>query len=215
MRVQRLRAVRERVHRRPDRLRTSEPHGQPDVVDDPGRLSTAAAAARTALRISDSEVRRPFRARVRRRQRDQRPSGRRRDRLAEVDRAAAADRDDAVAAERRRLLDARRRHLAPAPAELERQLDLVPARARDQHRSADTDLLADLGDERRGPPADDHRSLVLANSTNAWAERVSARPPERTSKISRAGSSPSTRATATVPAATSSAIAAREMNVTP
>ena len=57
--------------------------------------------------------------------------------------------------------------------------------------------------------------LVSVPTTYAGATRVSARPAERTSEISRAGSSPSTSATATVPAATSASIALREMNVTP
>ncbi len=64
-------------------------------------------------------------------------------------------------------------------------------------------------------PADDHPSRSPANFTNASAARVAARPVARTSEISRTGSSPSTRASAIVPAARSDSIADREMKVTP
>src|SRR5262249_51361571 len=139
----------------------------------------------------------------------------RRDRFAEVDRAPAPDRDDAVASERGGFADVRRRHLAPAQRGVERQLELVPARAREEERRTHPELVAHLRDQGERSPANDHARRARAKSTNVCATRVSARPVERTSEISRAGSSPSTRATASVPASTSASIAAREMNVSP
>ena len=70
-----------------------------------------------------------------------------------------------------------------------------------------------------GSSASDQRTITgarpRANSTNARAARVSARPLARTRKISRSSSSPSTRASASVPAARSASIEEREMKVTP
>src|SRR5471032_1453253 len=97
---------------------------------------------------------------------------------------------------------------------LEGQVERIPARAGDEQRCADVELAEHLR-QRVESPADDHPSRDLANSTNACATRVSARPAERTSEIVREGSRPSTRPTSTVPAAMSASIAEREMNVTP
>ena len=216
VRVQRLRAVGERVHRRPHRLLARKTDREADVVDDAAEPSAAPAPAHAPTRVAHAEERRPLRARVRRRDGDERHSRRRRDRLAEIDRAAAADGDDTVARRRRRLVDARGRHLVPARGRLERQLERIPACARDEERRADTELVAHFCEQRDRSPADDHcASLLRAKSTNACATRVSARPLERASEISRAGSSPSTRAIASAPDSTSASIAAFEMNVAP
>src|SRR5204862_5828300 len=133
-----------------------------------------------------------------------------------VDGAPAADRDDSVAGAGLRdgIVEPVRRHLAPARVWVKRKLQSIPARARHDQRRADAEGADDLR-QRVEAPADDHASRVRANSTNACATRVSARPPERTSQISRDGSSPATRAVATVPAPRSASIAEREMNVTP
>src|SRR5439155_13136489 len=91
----------------------------------------------------------------------------------------------------------------------------LPPVARDEQRPLDVELGENRG-ELAEVPADDHVGRrERANSTNAWAARVSARPLARTRKISRTGSRPRTRAIAIVPAARSDSIAVREMNVTP
>ena len=112
-----------------------------------------------------------------------------------------------------RHLDPVRRHLAHVPAVGELD-DRVPARARDEERPLDPEL-----GEHRGQlgerPADDHGSRSRANSTNARAARVSARPLRGRGRSRASSSSPSTRASASVPAARSDSTDEREMNVTP
>ena len=58
--VQRLRAVRERVHRRADRRLARQVERQLGVVDDPGGMRTGAAAAHLPLGIADAVERRPL-----------------------------------------------------------------------------------------------------------------------------------------------------------
>ena len=95
LRVHRLRAVRKRVHRRPDRLLARKRQRELGLVDRTAQMRSRAAALHPALGIADAEVGRPLCARVRRRDGNERKLGFGGDRLAEVDRAAAAERDDA------------------------------------------------------------------------------------------------------------------------
>ena len=71
-RVERLRAVGERVHGRADRLRAREAERQRRLVDDADRVRARPARLHASRRVPHAEVRRPLRARVRRRNRDQR-----------------------------------------------------------------------------------------------------------------------------------------------
>jgi hypothetical protein len=128
--VERLRAVPERVHRRPAGGAMRQVERQPRLVDDAVEPGAATTATRPPLRVADAEVRRPLRTRVRRRHRDEREPGRGRRGLGSVDRAAAADGDDAV--DTLWHLDPMGRDLGPARGR--RQSDLVPARARHQER---------------------------------------------------------------------------------
>ena len=127
------------------------------LVDDRCRMCSAAAAAHPPLRVADAEVRRPLGAGVRGGHRDEGQPGRRRDRLAEVDRAAASEREHAVRARRRRgcLADPVRRDLAPARRRLDGQPEPVPARARHEQRRGDAGRGRRLG-QRGKAPADDH-----------------------------------------------------------
>ena len=174
--VERLGAVRERVHRRADRARRAA-----------GRAS--ARRRRRSRRGSRRRRRRPSAGRAcgprtsastRRRSTSSAPrrpaspvaadAG-----LRGVDRRAAADREERVGVGRN--LDPVRRHLRPAGDA--RHVERVPARARDEERP----LEPELGEHRRQlgeRPADDHASRGRANSTNACAARVSARPLART-----------------------------------
>ena len=210
--VQRFGAVGERVHRGADRRLARQVERQIGLVDDAPWLGARPAAAQLPAGVAHAVVRRPLGAGVGGRHRYERYVRRGGDGLAEVDRAPAAHRDHAALRLGGGLLDADRGHLAPPADRLDREL---PARAGDeQRRPSHARLVAD-GANAVEPPADDHARRDRANSTKACATRVSARPAERTSEISREGSSPSTRATATVPAARSASIAEREMNVTP
>src|SRR5262249_11986731 len=131
--------------------------------------------------------------------------------LGSVDGGAAADREDPVGLLRH--LDAVGGDLGPA-ADVQGHVEVVPARAGDHEWALDPGL----GERVRQlveAPADDHVSRSRATSTNARAARVSDRPAARTRWISRSRSSPATRASTSVPAARSSSIDAREMNVTP
>src|SRR5437899_3649789 len=213
--VQRLRAVRERVHRRPDGLRTRQGQCQLGLVHDAGELRARAAAPHAAVGVADTEVRRPLRSRIGGGDRHDRDALLGGDRLPEVDGATPAERDDAVACSRRRIGDTVGRYLPPARRSLDRKLLRLPPVARDEQRPLDPEL-REHGAELPEPPADDHfGSRERANSTNACAARVSTRPLERTRRISRTGSSPRTPAVAIVPAAMSDSIAVREMNATP
>ncbi len=97
----------------------------------------------------------------------------------------------------------------------DRKVELAEARAGDEERALDAELV----EQRRQlveAPADDHdASRSRANATNASATLVRARPVADASEISRVASSPSTRASARRPAARSDSTAVREMNVTP
>ena len=132
--------------------------------------------------------------------------------FAEVDRASAADCQDAVGAlgQVDGVHDPVGRHLAPLGGHPHGR---IPARARDEERTGGTELRKHTF-ELAEAPADDH-SRARANSTNASATRVDTRPPARTREISRDGSRPRTRASASVPVSSSRSTAVREMNVTP
>ena len=208
--VQRLRAVRERVQRRPRGDVERQVERQADVVDDPDRVRTGAAALHDPVRRADAVERRPLRARIGRRNVDDRLVRLGGGELAGVDRRAAADREEPVCGDRN--LHAMRRHLGP-PLDV-RQIEDLPACARDHERPLDPRLRQ----HRRQvveAPADDHERRSRANAVNARAARVSARPDARTRRISRSSSSCSTRASTSVPAARSFSIDEREMNVTP
>ena len=143
--------------------------------------------------VADAEVPRPLRARVRRRNRDERQprlGGRRASRCRSSSRRRARARPP-----RRRRRSRVRRQLAPAAGDVDRS---VPALGREQERPLDPPQHLR---QRVEPPADDHASRSRARSRNACAARVSDRPGARARKMSRAGSSPSTRASASVPAA--------------
>jgi hypothetical protein len=93
------------------------------------------------------------------------------------------------------------------------------APGRDEHEPSKPELprdLAQLG-ERPEPEAEDRLqpNRSRANSMKASAARVDDRPAPRASEISRVASIPFTRASASVPAASSDSTARREMNVTP
>ena len=109
------------------------------------------------------------------------------------------------------------RSVPPDPDEAlgHRDVEIREARTRDEERA----LEPELREQRRElgePPADDHgASCSRAKATNASATRVRARPVADASEISRVTSSPSTRASASLPAARSASTAVREMNVTP
>src|SRR5512132_2417359 len=202
--------MRERVERRPDGGVARQVERQLRLVDDAGELRAAAAAPHAPVRIADAEERRPLGARVRRRHGHEREAARGRDRLRGVDRAAAAHSDHAVDALRR--LDPVGRDLLPARRRVD--AELVPARAGNEKRAADSELAEEAG-QLMEAPADDHGTFSRANSTNASATRLGVRPVERTSEISRVGSRPFTRAAARLPLASSGSIDEREMNVTP
>ena len=209
--IEGLGTVGERVQRRAHRLGPRQVEREAGVVDDPLDPGAAAPADDPAIRGAHTEARRPLGAGVGRRHRDERqPAGRRR-RLRGVDRGAAADREDPVGA--RSHLDPVGRNLRPNPGKREPD-EALPARARDEERPLDPECLEHTGQlvER---PADDHARRPRANSTNDRLARVSARPAARTSWISRCRSSPSTRASASVPASSSVSIEVLEMNVTP
>ena len=92
--VERLGAVRERVHRRADGLRARQVERQLDVVDDPRRFAPRRRRPCAAARRAHAERRRPLGAGVGRRHRDDRQPGRRGDGLRGVDCRAAAERDE-------------------------------------------------------------------------------------------------------------------------
>src|SRR5947208_5234807 len=178
-------------------------------------MRSRTAASHLPLRVADAEVGRPLRARVRRRDGDERKLGFGRDRLAQIDRAAAADCNDPVARLLRRVGDPFRGHLGPACPRPNSELGLVPAVARDEERLGDAQLREHHG-QLADAPADDHAGTrSRANETNARAARVSLRPLERARKISRTGASPRTRAVAMRPASRSASIASREMKAMP
>ena len=83
--VERLGAVGERVHGGPHGRLRGQLERELGLVDDRGGMRAAAATSHPPLRVADAEVARPLRTGVRRRHRDERQSGGRRDRLAEVD----------------------------------------------------------------------------------------------------------------------------------
>jgi hypothetical protein len=137
--VERLCGVSQRVERSADRLGFREAHRQRRLVDDAHELRPSATALHAPVPVADAEVRRPFRARVRRRDRDERESGLDRDRLAEIDGAASPERDDPV----RPLGCSGCRghpvggHLGPDACDLDRQFLRRPALARHEQRSLD------------------------------------------------------------------------------
>ena len=116
----------------------------------------------------------------------------------------------------RRLADRLDRRMPSHAGEARRhgEVELGEALAGDQQRTSDPELGEDTGELRKAP-ADDHGNLPRAKSTNASATRVRVRPAPEASEISRLASRPSTRASASVPAASSDSTAVREMNVTP
>ena len=132
---------------------------QLDLVDDALGARAPTAGLHARLCVADAVELRPLRAGVRRRDRDERHVALRRHRLARVDRAAATERDEPVGILGRgdRRADARglgvRAH-AVEPAR-HRQLDVRPARARDQQRAAHGELAQQLR-EGVDAPADDH-----------------------------------------------------------
>ena len=195
VRVQRLGAVRERVHRRADGLRPRQAERQPDVVDDAGgcarrRRRRASAAAGRARRSTASTPRPSTSSGPRRAARAPPPRspcrGRSRCRRRRRRRRRARDRPPPRCAP-----TAPRSSGRPARTAAR----AVPARARDEERRlVHAELVEHLREQRDVAPADDHASRSRAKSTNACATRVSARPVERTSEISRAGLEPLRRA---------------------
>src|SRR5438067_13758688 len=213
--VERLGAVRERVHGGADRHFEWELEGQARVVDDAGEVRSRAAALHAALAVTDSEARGPFGACVCRRHRDDRQARCDRDGLGQVDRAAAADCQQPVGVlgSRGDLVDPVAWDLTPAARG--RQVELRPALAGDQQWPLDPELAKETRKLAKAP-ADDHAtSLARAKSMNASAARVGDRPAGRTSEISRTGPCPLTRAAASVPASSSASTPDREMKVTP
>ena len=111
--------------------------------------------------------------------------------------------------------DAIRRHLAPDGDAARRAARGRPSAGSRRAAATRPRPPRRLRPASRAPSGRSRRAARARTSTNACATRVSARPLARTSGTSRAGSSPSTRTTASVPAARSASIAMREMNVTP
>ena len=217
--VERLRAVGERVHRRPDGLVAGKVQRERGLVDDRDGIRTGSPGLGASCLVAHAEVRCPLRARVRRRDRDEREARGRRHRLRRVDRAATSYRDEAVRIRSgvRRGGDHVDRSVAPHVAEPLRdgEIHCREALTRDEQWTVD----AELAEERAEcvePPADDHEaSRPRAKATNASATRVRARPVAEAREISRVASRPSTRASVRRPAARSDSTAVREMNVTP
>ncbi len=112
------------------------------------------------------------------------------------------------------VVDSVGRHLGPDTGDLDGKPIGRPAVARHEERPLDAELGEQAG-QLGETPANLHQTRVLAKSTNASDRRVPTRPLARTSEIWRVGSSPRTRAVASLPAASSASTAAREMNVTP
>ena len=198
-RVERLGRVGERVQRRAARLAARQVERQPRLVDDAGELRAAAAALDALLLVARAEERRPLGARVGRRDGDDR-AGR-----------SARTRPSPCRSRCRRRTGRPRRRPPPARPRPRRVSAGVCVRTPVKRRSTGTSASANrrARDQQRPvlptsastrpelgePPADDHAgSRSRAKATNASAARVSARPLERTSEISRAGSRPSTRA---------------------
>ncbi len=217
--VERLRAVSERVHRRPDRLVTGEVERERGLVHDRDGVRAGSAGLCAPHLVAHAEVRRPLGARVRRRHRYEREARGRGDRLRRVDRAAAPERHESVRVRcgLRRSGDHVDRRMAANAGEAlgDRQLQGREALARHEQRRT----IPKLGEKRAEPvdtPANDHvASRSRAKATNASATRVRARPVAEAREISRVASRPSTRASVSRPAASSDSTAVREMNVTP
>ncbi len=177
--VVRLRAVRERVHRRADGRLEWQPQRELRVVErgDGGRTLFHPAAL-AAGRQEHPEPRRPFGARIRRRDRDisrQRLVRARRqlrdDRLARVDRASAAEADEPVDLERPRAvgslahrLDGRVRPDTVVDTHHRKPRDRGRATARrHEHRPLDPDLgekLFELLERSRAEAGDSHGARV-------------------------------------------------------
>ncbi len=231
-----LRAVREGVHRRPDRLAHRQVERQLGVVDRGARHRVrVGATALASRREQDPEVGRPLRTRVRRGHGDDRREllgsifgEGRHDRLARVDGAPATERDEPVRrhdAERGGRagdgLDGDVRTHAVERADHRQRSDRGGAtRRRDEQRATDADLGAHVRERRERPRAEpDDRchgaSLARAKATNASATREGERPAARAREISRRTSIPSTATSARRPAASSCSTDAREMKVMP
>jgi len=175
--VQRLGTVSECVHGRPGRFGARQVECQVDVVDERDRMGAGAAALHATVGRADAVEGRPLGARVRRRDVHERQPGLRGRVLGGVDRRAAADGENAV---RPCVdLDALGWHLPPA-ADVRRQSEVVPAVARDQERIVDAGHCERIGKLVERPAHDHEARRSFANSTNACAARVSARPAERT-----------------------------------
>ena len=209
----------ERVHRRPDGLLARQAERERGLVDDRDGVRPGAAGLRAPAFVTHAEVRRPLRARIRGRHGDETEAGRRRDRLGGVDRTAATEPEEAVCARSRvgRRRDDVERRMPPDSDEASRyrKVELREPRARHEQRALEAEL-REQRCELRETPADDHDARrSRANATNASATRVRALPVADASEISRVASSPSTRASARRPAASSDSTAVREMKVTP
>ena len=205
--VERLARVRERVQRRAAGHAPRHAERELDVVDDRLVVRAAASASHAPVRVADAVVPRPLRAGVRRRDGDERQP-----RLG----------GDALAPCRS---SSRRRARARPPRRRRRSRVLSEARSSGRRLRAGASQRSVASRNARRPPSTSgsassprrtiKSSRSRARSRNACAARVSDRPGERARKMSRAGSSPSTRASASVPDASAASIAEREMNVTP
>ena len=189
LRVERLGAVCERVERRADGLGARKVERQVDVVDDRREVRAAAAADDAAdpgcARRSSASTRRPSRSsaptRPAVRTRPTRPApcrwpSRRRPRARRRRRRGTSIRSDGISDQRANM----------------RQVEAIPALARDEQRPFDAELGEHAGQLRERPaddqdagsvePRADHCSGARsrANSRKARVLRVSARPLERT-----------------------------------
>ena len=190
--VERLGAVRERVHRRADRRPARQVERQLDVVDDRRRAARRrrrrASSARGRARRSTSST-----------PRLRTSSGSRRAGAPRPPRPPCRGRSRC----RRR---ARRRSRRPARAPTPRRCGATGPRVQRACGSTGSSSSSQRGPATRSgaldaelvehvrqlveAPADDHASRDLANSTNACATRVSARPADRTSEIVARGLEP-------------------------
>ncbi len=179
-RVQRLGAVRERVHRRARALGLREVERQLRGIDDRHRARAPAAPLDPGLGVTHPEALRPLRARVGGRDRDDLKAALARHRLGRVDRTAATERDDPVRAGARldRGSDAADLRVRPGAIEppRHRELDLPPPLGADQQRIANRQLLEHAG-QRLEAPAHDQRPLSLIASAIKSQVRLRPRAP--------------------------------------
>ena len=216
--VQRLRAVRERVHRGPAALAAGKVERQPRLVDDPGEVGASAAALRPRRGVARPEVGRPLGAGIRRRDGDERQPGRGGDRLGSVDRASAAQRHETVGP--RGLLgggfDARplRVRLRAVEAAGDGKIERAPAFGGDRAAAARCRPLRARRAARRAPSG---RSRVRPGEGEELVRGPASEPAPQPGRRRSAAPAraPSRVAAASVPAASSPSIAVREMNVTP